>query len=99
MLHALVVVAQRERYPHVPAGLLDGRPGVARALRHVDRALHAEPARMRRLALGDDTLEAPPELAHPPPRHAATAPPPPHSAAPRRLPPPPPLPTAPASTD
>src|SRR5215472_18150825 len=27
MLHALVLVAQRERYPHVPAGLLDGRAG------------------------------------------------------------------------
>src|SRR5262245_64278189 len=73
MLHPLVMVAQRERYPHVPAGLLDGRAGVGRALRHVDRALHAEPERMRRLVLGDDTIEEPAELAHPLDGHAEAA--------------------------
>src|SRR5262249_61510837 len=73
MLHPLVMVAQRERYPHVPAGLLDGRAGIGRALRHVDRALHADPERMRRLVLGDDTIEEPAELAHPLDGHAEAA--------------------------
>src|SRR5262245_12254571 len=73
MLHALVLVAQRERYPHVPAGLLGGRAGVGRALSHVDRALHAEPERMHRLVLGDDTIEEPAELAHQLDGHAEAA--------------------------
>src|SRR5262249_32446035 len=73
MLHALVLVAQRERYTKVPAAVLGGRAGVGRALRHVDRALHAEPKRMRRLVLGDETIEEPAELAHPLDGHAEAA--------------------------
>src|SRR5215510_5486052 len=46
---------------------------VGRALSHVDRALHAEPERTRRLVLGDETIEEPAELAHQLDGHAEAA--------------------------
>ena len=57
VLHALVVVAQAQRHPHVPARLLGGVARVGLVLRHVDRALHADLERLRRLHLGHDVVE------------------------------------------
>ncbi len=63
-LHALVVVAQAERHPHVPAGLLGGGPRVGVAVRHVDGALHADLERALGLDLGHHAVEEPAELRH-----------------------------------
>src|SRR2546425_9213334 len=63
-LHALVVVAQAERHPHVPAGLLGGGPRVGLAVCHIDRSLHADLQRARTSDLGHHAVEEPAELGH-----------------------------------
>src|SRR6266478_1230118 len=72
-LHALVVVAQGERHPHVPARFLGGGARVGIAVRDIDRALDPDLEGMRRLDLRHRAVEEPPELRHPLDRHAETA--------------------------
>ena len=73
MLDALVLVAQRERHPHVPARLLDRRAGISLAVGHVDGALDTDPERLRGLELADQAIEEPAELGHPLDGHAEAA--------------------------
>src|SRR5262245_25538771 len=48
-LHALLLVAQAQRYPHVPARVLNGVTRVGGAVRDVYRSLHADARRLLRL--------------------------------------------------
>src|SRR5438270_290943 len=73
LLDTLVLVAERERYAHVPARLFGRRPRLGLAFGHVDGALDADPKRLRGLELADQAVEEPAELGHALDRHAEAA--------------------------
>src|SRR5688572_6637797 len=73
VLHFLVVVAQGERHPHVPARVLGGVARIGLVLRHVARLLHADGRLARVLRLGERFLQHPAELREPGERDAEAA--------------------------